>query len=120
MKLMKNNTDKWINDYTGRIVMHLISLDKNRKKFEKLLEDYNKNSEWDVTVAINGIEFPFKDFAEHAMSQYSKQVVEAAGELMQEKVGDVTCKLQDTIDRLVDAIKTEAAERLGFNPWADY
>lgn len=120
MKLGAN--PRWVDTFVGHIVINLIcSLPEEeqsayyKRREAEIAKDGSR--ETNVTVTIDGMEFDFKIFAEEIERQMDRMIVEAAGKLLKEKTYDLTERLSDSIDELVNGIRKQAADALGYNPW---
>ncbi len=113
-----NTGPRWTDTFMGRIVIHLLSsCPSEQMEAYWAMKKTKPGGDCEVTVTIDGMEFDFKLFSDHVEKQLNQMVAERAGALLQDRTGDLMQKLQDSIDELVNGIRKQAADALGYNPW---
>ncbi len=108
---------RWTDTFMGHIVIHVLS--HSPEEQQRLFWEQHKSPVpgVDVTVTIDGMPFDFKHFSDHLEKHMDDMILRKAGELMQENVGDLTNKLYDAMNELINGIRKQAADKLGYNPW---
>ncbi len=117
-KLDTNKTG-WSYGLIGRIVISQIAhamTPEQQDAFHKARAGRDDKS-IELKFTIDGIETDFESWINRVDQDYERQLVEAAGSLLKERLGEATEKMVDAANEFVRGMRAEAAKLLGYNPW---
>lgn len=121
-KTVLHDPREWVDRLIGHIVVNLItSWPKERQdEYWRKKRDRDRPDEpapVTVVLMIDGFEADFRKFAEECERQLDRMVVEKAGELLKDQIGDRLHEFLNAAEHFEEGLKRRAAELLGYNPW---
>jgi len=107
----------WLNDSMGLIVLRLVSHHGPDGAIDTIKRFVADNGGYEITVNVCGVELDFEGFVRSFTEHMDRMVTERAGELLKDRLGDLSANLFDTMHEIDKGLKAKAAEMLGYDPW---